>query len=215
MLVVNRIRKTIKSKVILNDISLTLNPGTIYGFVGRNGSGKTMLFRAISGLMKVDAGDISYQGKKLHQDFLVLPNLGITIENAGLYPEFTGLKNLQLLAKLNRKIDTEQIKKSIKRVGLEPNDSRSFRKYSLGMKQRIAIAQAIMEQPDLILLDEPTNSLDEEGVRLIRQVIREEKQRGAMILLASHNKEDIQLLADKVFYLDAGRLVDEVYPHAE
>ncbi|MCZ0704197.1 ABC-2 type transport system ATP-binding protein [Natronobacillus azotifigens] len=215
MLVVNRIRKTIKSKVILNDISLTLNAGTIYGFVGRNGSGKTMLFRAISGLMKVDAGDISYQGKKLHQDFLVLPNLGITIENAGLYPEFTGLKNLQLLAKLNRKIDTEQIKKSIKRVGLEPNDSRSFRKYSLGMKQRIAIAQAIMEQPDLILLDEPTNSLDEEGVRLIRQVIREEKQRGAMILLASHNKEDIQLLADKVFYLDAGRLVDEVYPHAE
>lgn len=215
MLVVNRIRKTIKSKVILNDISLTLNPGTIYGFVGRNGSGKTMLFRAISGLMKVDAGDISYQGKKLHQDFLVLPNLGITIENAGLYPEFTGLKNLQLLAKLNRKIDTEQIKKSIKRVGLEPNDSRSFRKYSLGMKQRIAIAQAIMEQPDLILLDEPTNSLDEEGVQLIRQVIREEKQRGAMILLASHNKEDIQLLADKVFYLDAGRLVDEVYPHAE
>ncbi|SEN56624.1 ABC-2 type transport system ATP-binding protein [Amphibacillus marinus] len=215
MLKVNQISKTIKGKVILNNISLDLKQGEIYGFVGRNGSGKTMLFRALSGLMKIDSGDIIYNNYKLHHDVTVFPNLGITIENAGLYPEFTGFKNLQLLAKLNRKIGDQEIKIAIKRVGLDPDDVRTFRKYSLGMKQRIVLAQAIMEKPELILLDEPTNSLDEEGVKLIRQVIREEQERGAMVLLASHNKEDIKLLADQVYYLDSGRLVDEVYSHAK
>lgn len=215
MLQVKNINKKIKNNPILTDISLNLEPGVVYGFVGRNGSGKTMLFRALSGLMKIDSGEIMYHNKALHKDFPILPNLGITIENAGLYLEFTGFKNLQLLAKLKKIIGDEEIKEAIKRVGLDPNDKRTYKKYSLGMKQRIVLAQAIMERPDIIMLDEPTNSLDESGVSLIRQVITEEKQRGATILLASHNKEDIILLADEVFYLDNGQLVSEVLRHAE
>lgn len=173
---VKGINKTIKNNPILTDIHLKLEPGVIYGFVGRNGSGKTMLFRALSGLMKIDSGEIIYKSKYLHKDFPILPNLGIILENAGLYPEFTGFKNLQLLAKLNKKINDDQIKIAIERVGLDPNDKRTYKKYSLGMKQRIVLAQAIMEQPEIIMLDEPTNSLDEDGVRLIRQVITEEKR---------------------------------------
>lgn len=215
MLEVKAINKTIKKNQILTDINLKLEQGHVYGFVGRNGSGKTMLFRALSGLMKIDSGEIVYQNKRLHDDFAILPNLGLIIENAGLYPEFTGFKNLQLLAQLNKKIDDQEIKESIKRVGLDPTDKRTYKKYSLGMKQRIILAQAIMEQPDIIMLDEPTNSLDESGVRQIRKVIMEEKERGAMILLASHNREDIALLADQVFYLEQGRLVDEVIYHVE
>jgi ABC-2 type transport system ATP-binding protein len=215
VLEVKGMNKTIRNNPILSNINLTLEQGVVYGFVGRNGSGKTMLFRALSGLMKIDSGEIIYQNKRLHKDFPILPNLGITLENAGLYPEFTGLKNLQLLAKLNKKIDDEHIKLAIKRVGLDPDDKRTYRKYSLGMKQRIVLAQAIMEQPDIIMLDEPTNSLDEDGVKQIRQLISEEKQRGAMVLLASHNKEDINLLADQVFYLDKGQLISEVLTNVQ
>ncbi len=203
-----KVNKTIKGNVILRDVNLSLEKGIIYGFVGRNGSGKTMLFRALSGLMRVDSGKVVYQGKELHKDMSTLPSLGMVLENAGLYPEFTGRKNLQLLAKLNQKVGDAEIVESIERVGLDPYDKRTFRKYSLGMKQRIVIAQAIMEKPDVIMLDEPTNALDEGGVDEIRKIILAEKARGALILLASHNKEDISLLADKVFYLESGALVD-------
>ncbi len=126
------------------------------------------------------------------------------IENAGLYPELTGLDNLKLLAKLNRKIGETEIREAIKKVGLDADDKRTFRKYSLGMKQRIVFAQAIMEKPDILLLDEPTNALDEKGVNSIRQIIYEEKQRGALILIASHNKEDIQILSDEIYYVENG-----------
>lgn len=136
----------------------------------------------------------------------VLENIGIVIENAGLYPELTGFNNLKMLSKLNKKIDDEQIRKTIVRVGLNPNDKRSFKKYSLGMKQRIVIAQAIMEKPDILMLDEPTNALDEEGIEQIRKIIKEERERGAIVLIASHNREDIEVLADKVFSISNGML---------
>jgi len=215
MLEVKNIHKMIKKNPILTDINLKLEQGTVYGFVGRNGSGKTMLFRALSGLMKIDAGEIFYQDKQLHKDFPILPNLGLILENEGLYPEFTLIINLQLFTKLSNKIDDQQIRKSIQRVGLDPDDKRTYKKYSLGMKQRIVLAQAIMEQPNIIMLDEPTNSLDESGVQQIHQVIKEEKERGAMVLLASHNRDDIDLLADHVYYLDQGRIVKEVTNHGE
>ena len=205
-LIAENVTKKIKDKIILNKINLTLESGTVYGFVGRNGSGKTMLFRALSGLMKIDEGTISFNEKILHKDMAVLPNMGIVLENAGLYPEYTGFKNLKLLAKINNKISDEEIKNAITRVGLDPKDKRTFRKYSLGMKERIVIAQAIMEKPDIIFLDEPTNGLDENGVEDIRKIISEEKQRGAIVLLASHNKDDIRLLADKVYYMSDGVL---------
>lgn len=203
---VTNVNKTIKGKEILKNINLELESGKIYGFVGENGSGKTMLFRAISGLMRTTEGEISVDGKVLHKDIKVIPDLGIIIENAGLYPELTGFDNLKLLARLNNKINDDKIREAILRVGLDPNDKRIVSKYSLGMKQRIILAQAIMEEPKVLLLDEPTNALDENGVELIRNIIKEEQKKGALILIASHNKEDINVLADKVYRVKAGTL---------
>ena len=139
----------------------------------------------------------------------MLPSLGITIEHAGMYPEFTGLQNLKILARIKGNISEAEICDAIERVGLDPADKRIVKKYSLGMKQRLAIAQAVMEKPEVIMLDEPTNGLDEDGVSMIRQIISEERERGSIVLLASHNKEDINLLADKVYRISEGRLQEE------
>ena len=208
-LVANNINKTIRGRVILSNVSLCLQSGNVYGFVGKNGSGKTMLFRALSGLMRIDSGSIVWEEKTLHKDFSVLPSLGIIIENAGLYPNFTGIQNLTYLANLTKRVGQEEIIHAITRVGLDPYDKRLYGKYSLGMKQRLAIAQAIMEKPDVIMLDEPTNALDETGVEEIRKIILEEKARGALILLASHNKTDIQVLADEWYRVENGHVIKQ------
>lgn len=205
---VENISKTIRGKNILKEISCTFQSGRVYGFVGKNGSGKTMLFRAISGLMTIDSGRIMWDGKELHKDFAVLPSQGIVLENAGLYPNMTGRENLRYLADLTGKIGEAEIERALLRVGLNPKDRRIYRKYSLGMKQRLAVAQAIMESPDIILLDEPTNALDEEGVCLIRIIIAEEKARGAIILIASHSSEDIRLLVDHRYRIENGKIVE-------
>lgn len=203
-LVADKVSKTIKRKNILKEVSLHLEGGRIYGFVGNNGSGKTMLLRALSGLMNIDSGRICWNGKVLHKDFAVLPSLGILLENAGLYPSLTGRQNLEYLAGLKNRINAEQIRQTLVRVGLDPADGRCYRKYSLGMKQRLAIAQAVMELPDVLMLDEPTNALDEEGIGIIRKLILEEKERGALILLTSHNREDIRILVDELYRLEGG-----------
>lgn len=208
-LVANNINKTIRGRVIISNVSLCLQSGNVYGFVGKNGSGKTMLFRALSGLMRIDSGSIVWEEKTLHKDFSVLPSLGIIIENAGLYPNFTGIQNLTYLANLTKRVGQEEIIHAITRVGLDPYDKRLYGKYSLGMKQRLAIAQAIMEKPDVIMLDEPTNALDETGVEEIRKIILEEKARGALILLASHNKTDIQVLADEWYRVENGQVIKQ------
>ena len=205
-LIAEKVCKTIRNAEILRDVDLELEGGTIYGFVGRNGSGKTMLFRALSGLMGLTSGQVTLDGKQLHRDFSVLPSLGIVLEHVGLYPGLTGVENLRYLAKLTGKIGTAEIRTAIERVGLDPDDRRTCRKYSLGMKQRLAIAQAVMERPDVIMLDEPTNGLDDDGVKKIRDLILEEKARGALILLASHNQEDIRILSDRLYRIEAGRL---------
>ena len=200
------IYKTIKNRIILNNVSLELSGGNVYAFMGENGSGKTMLFRALSGLMNIDSGLISFNGKVLHKDFNVIPSLGIMLENAGLFPDKTGYDNLLYLSKLRNLIGKEEITDSLLRVGLNPNDKRLYKKYSLGMKQRLIIAQAIMERPDVLMLDEPTNSLDSKGIELFRKIILEEKKRGAMVLIASHIKEDINLLADEVYFISSGKI---------
>ena len=197
-LIANNIHKKIKGKTILNDISLEMETGNIYGFWGRNGSGKTMLFRALSGLMKND--------KELHKDFAVLPSQGIVLEHAGLYPNKTGVENLLYLAQLKGVIGKREVEEAIQRVGLDPADKRVFGKYSMGMQQRLVIAQAIMEKPDVIMLDEPTNGLDEAGIKEIRKLIEQEKERGALILLASHNQDDMKILADQVYKIADGRI---------
>lgn len=181
--------------------------GRIYIISGPNGCGKTMLLRALSGLISVDSGNIYLDNKKLKQDFSVLPELGIVLENVGLFSNLTGYQNLEYLARMRNRIGKEEIISAMKRVGLDPNDNRTYNKYSLGMKQRLAIAQAIMEQPDIIMLDEPTNSLDCDGMSLVRKLILEEKERGAMIIITTHNDEDIRLLGDSIFKMENGRII--------
>lgn len=206
-LLAKEICKKIQNKTILDSINLHLYSGHVYGFAGPNGCGKTMLFRALSGLMSIDSGTITLDGKVLRQDFSVLPSLGIILENVGLYPGLTGFQNLEYLAGMKKEIGKVEIRTVLTRVGLDPDDRRTYKKYSLGMKQRLAIAQAIMEEPDVIMLDEPTNALDRNGVELIRNVIMEEKERGALVLLASHNPDDLSLLTDQLFEMENGRIV--------
>jgi len=163
-----------------------------------------MLFRAICGLIKPTSGTIYVLGKKLGKDISFPESLGIIIESVGFWPHYTGFQNLRFLAAIKNIITDIEIKRAIERVGLDPNDKRPYSKYSLGMKQRLGIAQAIMEKPDLIILDEPTNALDEDGISLIRNILIEEKKRGATILIASHNKDDIELLSDCKFKMEQG-----------
>ena len=203
---INQLNKTIKGKEILKDITASFEKGKIHGIFGRNGSGKTMLFRAICSLIKPSSGTIEINGKVLKKDISFPESVGVIIESPGFWPHFTGFENLKTLASIKNIISDEEIKKSIERVGLDPNNNIVFKKYSLGMKQRLAIAQAIMEKPDLLILDEPTNAIDEEGISLIREILLEEKSKGVTILIASHNKEDIDLLSDYKYRMEDGRI---------
>ncbi len=207
---VKNLTKKINNNLILDNVSMELESGNIYGFVGKNGSGKTMLFRAIVGLIKPTHGEIYINNIPVsHQEPLPC-TIGIVIENVGLYNEFTGYQNLKYLASIRKCIGDNQIIEVINRVGLDAKDKRTIKKYSLGMKQRITIAQAIMEKPDILLLDEPTNGLDKDGIELIREIIRQEKERGALILIASHNEEDIHLLCDKKYQVEQGKFEESV-----
>ncbi len=197
-----------KNKV-LNHVNLQVNEGKIYGIAGRNGSGKTMLFRCMAGLVRPSSGEIIFDGKKLYEDIFMPPNMGIVIENMGLYPDFTGFDNLKYLAGIKKRITDDEIREAIVRVGLDPQDKRKIRKYSLGMRQRIVLAQAFMEKQDILVLDEPTNGLDEEGIKLIRRILQEEASRGAAVVIASHNQEDILYLCDEVFHMSNGCLKEE------
>ncbi|MFD2368747.1 ATP-binding cassette domain-containing protein [Brevibacillus sp. GCM10020057] len=203
---VRQLSKVIGGREILKNIHLSLEKGKIYGFFGHNGSGKTMLFRAICGLIKPTAGSITINGKQLHKDISFPESVGVIIESPGFWSHYTGFENLKLLASIKSIISDADIKNAMMRVGLSPEDDRTYKKYSLGMKQRLAIAQAIMEKPDIIILDEPTNALDEDAVHLVRSILLEEKSRGATILIASHNKEDIAILSDLRFRVNAGEL---------
>lgn len=203
------IEKKIEDNMVLKDINIELESGNIYGFVGKNGSGKTMLFRMIAGLIKPDAGQILIDERSVKFNEENLLSIGLIIENAGLYKEFTARENLKLLASIRGVIGDDEIDAAIRKVGLDPKDKRKVGKYSLGMRQRLLFAQAVMESPDVLLLDEPTNALDKEGINMIRELILKERDRGALICLASHNEADISMLCDKIFKMDMGELVNE------
>lgn len=207
-IVLQNATKILKGRVVLDHVSLELERGGIFGFSGPNGSGKTMLFRAVCGLIHLTSGEISVFGEKIDEDISFPRSLGVIIENVGFWGEYTGFRNLKMLASIRHQINDGGIKDAIRRVGLDPEEKRTYKKYSLGMKQRLAIAQAIMEKPELLVLDEPTNALDEDGVALIRKVLKEEQQRGATILIASHNREDIESLCNRHFTMAEGRLKD-------
>lgn len=186
--VLRNVCKDIKGARVLDNVNLELESGRVYGFKGKNGSGKTMLMRAISGLIKVK-GEIEIDGKILGKDFTFPPSIGILIENPSFVAEYTGLKNLEMLACIKNKIGIEDIRHAMEQVGLDPDDKRTYKKYSLGMKQKLGIAAAFMEKPDIIILDEPINALDEAGAKQVHKILEEQKKRGALIIIACHAKE--------------------------
>lgn len=200
------VSKRLNDVTVLEDISLTLESGTIYGLKGKNGCGKTMLMRMMAGLIYPTSGTVSIDGEILHKDIATPRSIGILIENPAFLPGYTGQRNLELLAGLTGKADRTQIAKTMSRVGLDPSDKRTYRKYSLGMKQRLGIACALMECPDLILLDEPINAIDEKGVPKIWEALQEEKQRGALIVLACHDTEELTSLADQIITIEEGKI---------
>ena len=198
--------KTIRQTVILKNVDLVLEGGRVYGLQGPNGGGKTMLMRLISGLIRPTEGQVLIDGKQLGKDMDFPSSMGLLIENPAFLPSYTGFENLRLLAQLRERVDEAQIRQTLADVGLDPNDKRKYRKYSLGMKQRLGIASAIMEQPKLILLDEPTNALDENGVAQIMELIRRERDRGALIIIACHDAEILESISDEIFTVAGGHV---------
>ncbi|MDE6102449.1 MAG: ABC transporter ATP-binding protein [Ruminococcus sp.] len=203
---VNNICLSIKNTQILQNVNIAFEKGKIHGLIGRNGSGKTMLMKCICGFIAPSSGEILVNGKRVGKDCDFPNNIGIIIETPGFIPYYSGYKNLKFLADLNKKINGEQVKKAIEQVGLDPNLKRHVRKYSLGMRQRLGLAQAIMENPDILILDEPMNGLDKEGVADMRKYLIELRERGKTILIASHSSEDIEVLCDTVSEMDKGVL---------
>lgn len=203
-IIVQNVIKKIKEDTLLNQVSVAWEEGKIHGVVGRNGSGKTVLFKCICGFMPLTSGDITVDGKHIGKDVDVPSDIGIIIEAPGFLPGYSGYKNLELLSLIEKKITSAKIESSMIRVGLDPKSKKKVSKYSLGMRQRLGIAQAIMEEPSLLVLDEPMNGLDKRGVEDMRNLLMALRAEGKTILLASHSAEDIDILCDSVHEMDAG-----------
>lgn len=207
---VRNVTKSIKGIKVLDDISIDIPSGSITGLRGINGSGKTMLMRAICGLIRVDGGSIEVDGKRVGVDVDGPPSVGLLIENPGFIDGFTGFDNLWLLAQLTGRIGRDEVESVLELVGLGDAGAKAYRTYSLGMKQRLGIAAAVMESPDLVVLDEPTNALDESGVALIQDIVHAQADRGAAVLVASHDAAVLSSLADRIYELYEGRIKGEV-----
>lgn len=207
---VRNVTKSIKGIKVLDDISIDIPSGSITGLRGINGSGKTMLMRAICGLIRVDGGSIEVDGKRVGVDVDGPPSVGLLIENPGFIDGFTGFDNLWLLAQLTGRIGRDEVESVLELVGLGDAGAKAYRTYSLGMKQRLGIAAAVMESPDLLVLDEPTNALDESGVALIQDIVHAQADRGAAVLVASHDAVVLSALADRIYKLYEGRIKGEV-----
>ena len=203
---VQNVVKRFRDQVVLKNVSISFEKGKIHGIVGRNGSGKTVLFKCICGLMHPEEGVILVNGKRVGRDVDMPEDIGAIIEAPGFLPNYSGYKNLRFLANIRRKIGKEEILNVLKTVGLDPESRKHVGKYSLGMRQRLGIAQAIMEDPEILILDEPMNGLDNAGVQDIRALLLKLKEQGKTILLASHNHEDIAALCDTVHEMDGGIL---------
>ena len=206
MVEVKNVDLTLQKNEILKNVSVRFERGKIHGLIGRNGSGKTMLMKCICGFVKPSSGEITVDGKRIGRDRDFPENVGIIIETPGFIPYYSGLKNLRLLAALKGKISKDDVRKTMEQVGLDPDLRRRVRKYSLGMRQRLGLAQAIMEDPELLVLDEPMNGLDKDGVKDMRRYLLDLKEQGKTILIASHSAEDIDVLCDTVCEMDKGVL---------
>lgn len=204
---IEQVSKSFQGREVLKNISCELNWGQVYGIVGNNGSGKTVLMKCICGLLPYDEGSIRVNGKKIGKDVDFPEDMGMIIESPGFLPGMTGIKNLKILAAVNHRVQESQIRETMRVVGLDPNLKQPVGKYSLGMRQRLGIAQAIMENQSILILDEPMNGLDNKGVDEIRKLILDLKKEGRSIILASHNREDIQILCDQVYEMDNGKII--------
>ena len=210
-IVVNGVSKSIYGVPIINSVSMTLVSGNVYGFQGINGSGKTMLMRLICGLIYPTKGEIVIDGKRLGKEITFPQSVGLLLENPAFLDSYTGFENLEMLASIKNIITREEIHEAITSVGLDPLDKRKYKKFSLGMKQRLGIAAAIMEKPDILILDEPTNSLDSSGVSLVKTIIAKERERGAIIILACHDLPVLQDVSDEIFLLEQGKITEHLY----
>lgn len=203
---VNNVTKKFRENTVLDNVSLEIEQGSVTGLVGRNGSGKTVLMKCILGLVTPTSGTITVRGKQVGKDIDIPDNVGVIIETPGFLPNFSAYNNLMQLAKIRRKIGKAEVRAAIEKVGLNPDDKKHVGKFSLGMRQRLGLAQAIMENPDLLILDEPMNGLDKDGVADMRQYLLALKEQGKTILIASHSAEDIDILCDTVCEMDKGKL---------
>lgn len=202
--------KSFKSAEVLKNINLTLESGKVIGLKGKNGSGKTMLMRAISGLILPTSGKVYINDKELGRHISFPPSIGILIENPSFISNYTGFKNLKILASIQNRISDDEIRDAIRKVGLDPDDKRTFKKYSLGMKQRLGIAAAIMERPDIVILDEPINALDEAGAGLIKGLLDELKANGSLIIIACHDTEELNYLSDEIYEIYDGEITGHI-----
>lgn len=203
---IENVSKSFGEARVLKDVSLHLEKGKIYGLVGRNGSGKTVLLKCICGFIHPTSGKITVDGKQIGKDVEFAENTGFIIENPGFLPQYNAYKNLAYLYSVRQRIDREKIRHYIRLVGLNPDDPKKVRNFSMGMKQRLGLAQALMESPELLMVDEPFNGLDQNGVEEIREIFLQLKEEGRTILLVSHNSEDIRVLCDEVYGMDQGVL---------
>ena len=203
---INNVTKIIKHNTVIDNVNLTVNSGKITGLKGVNGSGKTMLMRLVSGLILPTSGEIIIDGETLGKDITFPRSIGTLIENPAFLDNYSGFQNLKLLASIQGKISDEEIREAIIAVELNPDDKKKFRKYSLGMKQRLGIAAAVMEHPDIIILDEPTNALDSDGVQMVKRILQKEKERGALILISCHDLDILKELSDVIYLMNVGRL---------
>jgi ABC-2 type transport system ATP-binding protein len=202
-----KISKSIKGVKILDDISLKMESGRIYGFQGKNGCGKTMLMRAICGLIRIDSGSIDINGKILHKDISFPQSIGVLLENPSFLNNFTGFRNLKILADIQCGVSDNEIRKLLLDVGLEPDDKRTYKKYSLGMKQKLGIAAAVMGIPDIVILDEPINAIDENGVENVRKILNNIREKGSIIIIACHDRRELEQLSDVIIHIDQGRII--------
>ena len=193
------ISKVIKKNIILRDINLNMISGKIYGLIGTNGSGKTMLMRLLAGLIRPSEGEIIVNGHRVEYGKKLYFDMGVIIEKPEFFNDLTGMENLEMLAKLKGKIGRDEMIDAMNRVQLDPHNEKKVKEYSLGMRQRLGIAQAIMEDPEVLILDEVTNALDEEGIKMVYEVLNEEKKKGKIIIISSHNRIDIDTLCDEIY----------------
>lgn len=199
--------KIINKNVVLDNISLNMRSGNIYGLKGKNGSGKTMLMRAICGMIHLTDGTVKIDDKIISKDITFPENVGVLIENPSFLGSFSGFENLKLLASIKSQISDERIKEVMTEVGLEPDDKKKYRKYSLGMKQKLGIAAAYMENPDLVIMDEPLNALDDESVEKVKDILKNLKKEGKLIIVSCHDNEELQSIADTIIELNSGKVV--------